>query len=258
MNLKKIISSNIKDAEKAIRFLRSLNDKLLYFSSEKTENFVIMQKKVSYYNIDSFEYLLYDYDDFNTVLRKIYFDDYLESKILENNIYWCFKHCMDYIFSKSNYRFHENLFSTFHLVSWFIKSLKLTNEKNEFDVKRVLRKYQFPFLDSQASIEQNYDLIVDFINALQNIKVIDIIDLKMIFKSNYLDDLDFLLNISLEPLTFCGDMNVNKIKITPYHIDFSYLNNPNISELRKFQYIIALYINYISHVDLTNNTYVDN
>jgi hypothetical protein len=64
MNLLELRKKNLKEAKKAIEYLEILNKDLKF---ETTEGFVTQPNKVSYFDITTEVYKLYDYTEFNSV-----------------------------------------------------------------------------------------------------------------------------------------------------------------------------------------------
>jgi hypothetical protein len=131
---------------------------------------------------------------------------------------------MNIIYENSKYYFHDGIFNIFHLVSWFVKSLRYSKViENKFDVNELLKIFPFPFLEKSADLNANIQFVVDYINLLREKDVIKTEDLNISFKNSSL--LEELLNLSFETLVFGGNLNLDKCIIIPEKIDMSILKD---------------------------------
>jgi ribosomal protein L29 len=211
MNLLELRKKNLKEAKKAIEYLEILNKDLINLKFETTEGFVTQPNKVSYFDITTEVYKLYDYTEFNSVLCNTYYDVILKQKIEKNKLFNILISNMNIIYENSKYYFHDGILNIFHLVSWFVKSLRYSKViENKFDVNELLKNFPFPFL-------------VDYINLLREKDVIKTEDLNISFKNSSL--LEELLNSSFETPVFGGNLNLDKCIIIPEKIDMSILKD---------------------------------
>ena len=105
-------------------------------------------------------------------------------------------------------------------MSWFFKSLRLSQKNNRFDLNAVINNFPFSFLDSDANLDDNINFLVKFFFLIKEKNVVDLVDLNMIFKPKDQKDLLSLINFSFEPLVFGGDMKLYSVKICSQEINF--------------------------------------
>jgi len=244
MEVEKLKELNKEIVNSALCFLEILSTNLEKLNHLKISKFELEPGKVSYFDLKTSQYKLYDYKEFNTVMADTYFSNVVESKIYSSQIYWSLKLCMDIVHTNSKYGFYKNIFTTYHLLSWFFKSLRLSEKNNQFDLNAVINNFPFPFLDSDANLDDNINFLVTFFNLI------------MVFKPKYQKDILSLINFSFEPLVFGGDMKLYSVKICSQEINFDLLSSNKFSEDYKFNYVISMFTNYITYDNCSNNIFL--
>jgi hypothetical protein len=141
-------------------------------------------------------------------------------------------------------------------LSWFFKSLRLSEKNNQFDLNAVINNFPFPFLNSDANLDDNINFLVKFFNLIREKNLVDVVDLIMIFKPKDQKDLLSLINFSFEPLVFGGDMKLYSVKICSQEINFDLLSSNKFSEDYKFNYVISMFTNYITYDNCSNNIFL--
>jgi hypothetical protein len=256
MEVEKLKELNKEIVNSALCFLETLSDNLEKLNHLKISKFELEPEKVSYFDLKTSQYKLYDYKEFNTVMADTYFSNVVESKIYSSQIYWQLKLCMDIVHTNSKFGFYKNIFTTYHLLSWFFKSLRLSEKNNQFDLNVVINNFPFPFLESDANLDDNINFLVKFFNLIKEKNVVDLVDLNMNFKLKNQKDILSLINFSFEPLVFGGNMNLYSVKICSQKINLDLLSNPKISDDYKFNYIISMSTNYITYDNCSNNIFL--
>jgi hypothetical protein len=95
MEVEKLKELNKKIVNSALCFLEILSTNL-----EKLNHL-----KISKLDLETSQYKLYDYKEFNTVMADTYFLNVVENKIYSSQIYWSLKLCMDIVYTNSKFGF---------------------------------------------------------------------------------------------------------------------------------------------------------
>ncbi|RYE04902.1 MAG: hypothetical protein EOP33_08220, partial [Rickettsiaceae bacterium] len=248
------------ETQKAFDFVKILDSKIQEIP-ESTGS------KVSFFDLTTGIKKFYDQKRFNEVLIKSYYSLVVAPVVNYNDFYFRLNMCLDTKIRESNFFFYKNIFSNYHFLSWFFKSLRKSEYKyNNFDLNIFLDIFPKAYLsyvdsDNKVDVDKHIDFILGYLHILQISGII------MLHSGNKISfDLEHninksqeLINFSFESLIFGVDPEYLN-KEVDYDLDINFFiknNNEPKAKDYVFNYIIASFTDYINYDNYSNNLYLD-